>query len=869
MARLPDKNSFGQAPTPVSNRPVVAYGSSDVNNAIGKVGAQIEQAGAASDAQTDKFSLARANTFLQQKSMEALSALQNDQDYSTIKDRYAQSMQEAKIEAAKSLPSNTARQIFSIEADNHILNGTGTAQGYAKKVEADVKTAGLNDLIKANTELAVNAPDEATRSSAMWNINDGVAGLRDQGIISNVDAQKRREDAADNIAITRFKTLPLPEQVKMLSAAPKGAPKAGATDQDSIINNVFGQEGGFVNDKDDRGKATNYGITKQTLSEYRGKQVTDKEVQDLSKDEAAKIYGKIYADAGVDKVAAPIRDQYFDMVTLHGKAGAAKIMANAEAQSPDGNVTNASLADARQTYIDNIVRNDPSQRKFLKGWTDRTAGFKDNADDVQVAAAQGQDGLPQSANQFPPGELEAASATVEDPAAAFNANDGGLTFPKTGTYVDNIPIEKKVALRESVMKEWQSQIKAGQEMLTKDPAQYAIKYGGATDAESIIATQIKQGINPDAVSLLPNDVAKGITTKLEGAPDVQAFLDANNQLRAQAGGNRNYDIIMKDLVKAGLPQAGRLLMTLDPSTVDANTMDALFQVSKSKDGQIKANAKSMMQVRDSGTKFGDFETQTLDGSKDWFAAKIAGGMAPDQINFFSGTITSLASYYYSKGMSIPDSQAAATNWLTGDVNIKDMNGVKYSLPKDIDDIRVSRGQKPALPSENIGQSINDAVSPLTLPRNLINATATFTPITAQSILKDKINDISPETLHLNKNLAKQGYTQEVYAKEIKDKGGWADLQDATGLKLVDSHGIAVVDISGKPITMTYEDLRKQLNQEKAQRADNGKGFFGNIDEKYGALYSGKRMGEETIKKNGGQFKTDDNGTEYWEPLKGK
>lgn len=53
-------------------------------------------------------------------------------------------------------------------------------------------------------------------------------------------------------------------------------------------------EGGFSNHKADRGGATKYGITRKTLSKWRGRQASIDEVRALEPDEAKAIYEKWY-----------------------------------------------------------------------------------------------------------------------------------------------------------------------------------------------------------------------------------------------------------------------------------------------------------------------------------------------------------------------------------------------------------------------------------------------------------------------------------------------------------------------------------------------------------------------------------------------
>lgn len=61
-----------------------------------------------------------------------------------------------------------------------------------------------------------------------------------------------------------------------------------------VMEHIFQWEGGYVDHPDDPGGATNMGITRTTLSNWRGRPVSKQEVRDLTKAEAEEIYEKSY-----------------------------------------------------------------------------------------------------------------------------------------------------------------------------------------------------------------------------------------------------------------------------------------------------------------------------------------------------------------------------------------------------------------------------------------------------------------------------------------------------------------------------------------------------------------------------------------------
>lgn len=97
--------------------------------------------------------------------------------------------------------------------------------------------------------------------------------------------------------------------------------KIGAKMQDvsSMIDALIVREGGFVNDPDDPGGATKYGITIATLSSTRGKRASVAEVRALTKAEAKSIYEAQYLTRPkIDQLPAPLVPSVFDMYVNAG-----------------------------------------------------------------------------------------------------------------------------------------------------------------------------------------------------------------------------------------------------------------------------------------------------------------------------------------------------------------------------------------------------------------------------------------------------------------------------------------------------------------------------------------------------------------------
>ena len=150
---------------------------------------------------------------------------------------------------------------------------------------------------------------------------------------------------------------------------------------DEIIEVVLEHEGGYVNDPDDPGGETNFGIAKRSNP--------DVDIANLTKDGAKEIYKEVYWDKNkVEKVPEQLRHIYFDMCVNMGRSRAVKILqesANNKGKniSVDGGmgpttlkaIQNVELERVRayrvKYYVDLIGRK-PDLEKFYFGWFRRS-----------------------------------------------------------------------------------------------------------------------------------------------------------------------------------------------------------------------------------------------------------------------------------------------------------------------------------------------------------------------------------------------------------------------------------------------------------------------------------------------------------------
>ena len=163
----------------------------------------------------------------------------------------------------------------------------------------------------------------------------------------------------------------------------------GATIDEALIFTLK-NEGGFSHHPNDRGGATNRGITAATLAKFLGKpSVSVQEVKDLDYATTTQIYKRYYWDVmNLDQVFDQgIATALFDMGVLCGTGTAARLCQEVLGMMPVSNTINAAtlarlnattdevfipaFAARHRQRFEQIVKNNPSQQVFLKGWLNR------------------------------------------------------------------------------------------------------------------------------------------------------------------------------------------------------------------------------------------------------------------------------------------------------------------------------------------------------------------------------------------------------------------------------------------------------------------------------------------------------------------
>lgn len=153
-----------------------------------------------------------------------------------------------------------------------------------------------------------------------------------------------------------------------------------ATKFADIIKRVLESEGGYVNDPDDPGGETKYGISKRSHPEV--------DIKNLTIDGALDIYRRLYwVPSKAEKLIPELRHQYFDMVVNAGQGNAVKILQKAcngkakkgEKIAVDGRIGNITIGASEKLEVSRLkayrilyyaekVQKNPTLEKYFYGW---------------------------------------------------------------------------------------------------------------------------------------------------------------------------------------------------------------------------------------------------------------------------------------------------------------------------------------------------------------------------------------------------------------------------------------------------------------------------------------------------------------------
>jgi lysozyme family protein len=138
-------------------------------------------------------------------------------------------------------------------------------------------------------------------------------------------------------------------------------------------------QGGYTNDPADPGGPTKWGITLETLKQWRGKPTTAADVQALEQWEAEAIYRQRYIAPFLTSVPPDVMPFVVDLAVHSGVGGAQRLLRAAEQRVQKGlppmSPLYRALVHERLAFFSAQVRTQPAKLKFLRGWLNRVVEF--------------------------------------------------------------------------------------------------------------------------------------------------------------------------------------------------------------------------------------------------------------------------------------------------------------------------------------------------------------------------------------------------------------------------------------------------------------------------------------------------------------
>jgi lysozyme family protein len=182
------------------------------------------------------------------------------------------------------------------------------------------------------------------------------------------------------------------------------------TTVDEMVDTILAHEGGYVNDPSDRGGATNFGVTQRTYSAWLGRPASIDDVKAMRVETAREIYlANYYYKPRINGLPEKAQALVFDCAINHGPRRAIKFVQTVinlagfgviivdgicgpdtmgraqQASEAMGDYFVNAIADERIDFYQAIVRNDPTQNRFIRGWLNRANSFRLDIDEEEIA----------------------------------------------------------------------------------------------------------------------------------------------------------------------------------------------------------------------------------------------------------------------------------------------------------------------------------------------------------------------------------------------------------------------------------------------------------------------------------------------------
>ena len=163
-------------------------------------------------------------------------------------------------------------------------------------------------------------------------------------------------------------------------------------DKNKLIPIIKKWEGGYSDNPNDRGGATNSGVTLAVYQSVYGKNKTKNDLKRMTNDQWDYIFTKLYWNKwkADDIKNQSIANILVDWVWMSG-LGTIKKIQSLFGLTADGIVGNKTISyinshdqedvfnkiwNRRKSFYESLVKNNPSQKVFLNGWMNRLNTYK-------------------------------------------------------------------------------------------------------------------------------------------------------------------------------------------------------------------------------------------------------------------------------------------------------------------------------------------------------------------------------------------------------------------------------------------------------------------------------------------------------------
>lgn len=251
MPKLPDSTALGERIIPSGNRPIFSVDTSAQSRAAGamgeaafSVGQNLMRAGESQMQKQDLLNYSRAQSMVLQGKVRTDQLFQNDEDYATWGERYAEQLGKIKDEAAAQIRSPDLRLKFEISAGDTVARSVAGIQERARLREKDAGIAWLDKITDENLDIAFQTTDPEIRAGLLKAVHDGIDGAFHKGYIDAEKAGDRRRKVADKFAETYVASLPPAEAARLLAPGGRATPVPAKGGDAPILSRIAEIESG-------------------------------------------------------------------------------------------------------------------------------------------------------------------------------------------------------------------------------------------------------------------------------------------------------------------------------------------------------------------------------------------------------------------------------------------------------------------------------------------------------------------------------------------------------------------------------------------------------------------------------------------------